>query len=179
MGAEDPIKRPRPAAAENQRQKQAGPAEMRRPCVGIHKELDHRGHAKQRQRRGPREQPQDKQNGEKVLRIGRRVRRDFGCDKGQRVIGPEQLVGARLDGQPAFDLGPAGQEEDRGDSEARDQQEKRVGDAGAKPSGRPGTFIVKVRHCGLLANGPALPGAGRADGGIKRGGQRSEPLWGS
>lgn len=43
------IERPAPTTPEDQRQEKPGPAQMRRPCIGIDEDLDDRGHAKQRE----------------------------------------------------------------------------------------------------------------------------------
>ena len=109
--------------------------------VRVDEQLDHQGHAQQRQGAEARGQAHQDQQREKMLGEGRQVRRQFRSQYRQVVLAleqgngrirqawPAQLEGSgnQVDGQ-SFDLGLPGFPEHRGNTEARDEGHQAVGD---------------------------------------------------
>lgn len=114
LDMEEAVQRHGAAAARDQGQQQRRPAEVGRPSVRLDEDLDHQGHRQQGRGGSPREEPEQEKHREEMLCIGRRMSGQLRRDQGHAVLLLEERVGSRRDGNQAFDLGAAQQEEGGG-----------------------------------------------------------------
>src|SRR6185312_2428237 len=119
--SEPAIERYRPGAARQDEEQQRGPSEMLDPILGIDEGLDDEGHAEHRQRCKPRREAEQQQHRAGELDRGGERRGDLRRDYRHTVLVAEQHHRAL----PARDLGQAGIPENRADTDAEQQLQRR------------------------------------------------------
>ena len=109
--------------AAQQHQKHSRPLDVRRPSLRINKDLNHRGHTEQNQRRRPRKQAKDKQHRRGQLDDQRHVGRKLRREEWDLIF-----VGEELNGRvPICEFCLRGVPEHGGNPDAERQRQKCIG----------------------------------------------------